>query len=148
VAAAPHDRQQRLAAKSPLTYTEVRLNGRQAQAVGHGFSRAEVEAGYSVYACSILPQYVYLVPGPHQRDIDQIVRHLKSPATHQLVADLLHPLAKHRNEKGTSSSLWARKSWKVFIYSVEHMRLAIRYAEKNSLKDRKRRQKWSFVVPY
>jgi REP element-mobilizing transposase RayT len=148
VAGAPHDRTLRQAAKSALMYPEVSFTGRQALSVSVGFRRAAEEGEYSIHACSILPQHVHLVIGPHKRDIRKIVRHLKGRATQQLKLDGLHPLTGFFQPDGTTPSPWARNSWSVFIFSEEHMRAAIQYVGDNPLKERKRRQNWSFVVPY
>ena len=77
VAEDAHDYEARRAAKLALKYPEVQFTGRQAQAVGHGFGRAVAEADYLIHACSILPQHVHMVLGPHKRDIRRIVGHLK-----------------------------------------------------------------------
>jgi REP element-mobilizing transposase RayT len=123
----------------------VFLTGRQALAVGIGFSTAAAESDYPILACSILPQHVHLVLGPHARDIDRIVGHLKGRATQQLNQLNLHPLAAYRQADGTTPSPWCRNCWKVFIYSQQHLRDAIQYVEDNPLKEGKPRQRWSFV---
>ena len=148
VAGAPHDRALRQAAKSALMYPEVSFTGRQALSVSVGFRRAIAEGTYSIHACSILPQHVHLLIGPHKRDIRKIVRHLKGRATQQLKFDGLHPLTGFCQPDGATPSPWARNSWSVFIFSEEHMRAAILYVCDNPLKEEKLRQNWSFVRPY
>ncbi len=129
-------------------YPEVYFSGKQALSVGVGFRRAINEGNYVVHACSILPQHVHMVIGPHKRNIRRIVRHLKGRATQQLQLDALHPLTGFRQADGYMPSPWARNSWAVFIFSEEHMRAAIQYVYENPLKEGKPRQKWSFVRPY
>src|ERR671924_278448 len=46
-------------------------------AAAHGFDRARREGSYRLHACSILPEHVHLVIGPHERRIGQVVGHLK-----------------------------------------------------------------------
>jgi REP element-mobilizing transposase RayT len=148
VAGAPHNGQLRRAAKSALKYPEVCLSGRQALAVGKGFRNATIESEYIIHACSILPQHVHLVAGPHERDCRRIAGHLKARATQQLERDAMHPLARFRQPNGAVPSPWGRNSWTVFIFSEDHMLAAIQYVENNPLKEGKPRQKWSFVTPY
>jgi REP element-mobilizing transposase RayT len=126
-------------------YPEVFLTGRQALSVGVGFHTAVAEANYTVLACSILPQHVHLVFGPHERQIQRIAGHLKGRATQQLKLDGLHPLAAYRQPDGTLPSLWCRNCWKVFIFTQRHFLDAIKYVEDNPLKEGKPRQHWSFV---
>ena len=148
VATADHDHELRRAAKLALQYPEVKLTGRQAHAVGAGFGAAVDEAGYVVYACTILPQHVHLVLGPHTRDIRRIVGHFKARATQRLSHEQLHPLAEFTQADGTVPSPWAQGGWNVFLFSEEHLLKAIDYVERNPTKEEKPRQRWSFVTPY
>jgi REP element-mobilizing transposase RayT len=148
VAAVAHDVGKRLAAKQSLAYPEVHLSGVQALSVANGFRAAIEEARYIVFACSILPQHVHMVFGPHERDIRRIAGHLKARATQRLSADALHPLARYRQKDGTVPSPWGRKGWVVYLYSERHLIQAIKYVAENPLKESKRRQSWSFVQPY
>lgn len=148
VAGIKHDVELRKRAKASLAHPEVFLTGKQAQAAGLGFRAATDEADYSILACSILPQHVHMVIGPHVRDIDRIVGHLKARATQRMNEMGIHPLAKHRQNDGTVPSPWGRKCWKVFVLSQRHLREAIEYVERNPLKEGKRRQSWSFVRAY
>lgn len=145
VAGAQHNVALRKRAKAALKYPEVFLTGRQAQLTGFGFRTAVAEADYSIYACSIMPQHVHLVVGPHERDIHRIVGHLKARATQGMKTADLHPLGAFRQEDGTLPSPWGRKCWKVFVFSPRHLRDAIKYVEGNPLREGKRRQIWSFV---
>lgn len=140
VAYVPHDRASRRAAKAALKFPPVLLTGRQALAIAHGFRRATKEGAYRIYACAILPDHVHLVIAMHERPITQIVGHLKSRATHRIVHDGLW-YEDHR-------PVWASGSWRVFLDSVEDVRRSIDYVEKNPIKEGKRKQTWSFVVPF
>jgi REP element-mobilizing transposase RayT len=148
VAKQPHDGAERRAAKRALRYPPVHFTGQQALAVGMGFKRAIAESGYIVHACSILPQHVHLVVARCARRAEQIIAHLKARATQRLAADGLHPLDRFRETDGTVPSPWARKGWPVFLESDQRILGAIDYVEKNPLREGKRPQRWSFVVPF
>lgn len=42
---------------------------------------------------------------------------------------------------------WAGDYWKVYIYTEEHVRCAVRYVENNPLKEGRSMQRWDFVQP-
>jgi hypothetical protein len=83
-----------------------------------------------------------MVLGRHEGGAERMVGHFKSSATRQLDADGLHPFA------GTKQSPWAERCWKVFLDSIADIERAVRYVEENPIKERKRRQCWSFVTAY
>jgi REP element-mobilizing transposase RayT len=148
MAVVKHDVDQRKAAKRSLMFPEVVLTGKQALSVARGFAAAVEESDYQVFACSILPQHIHLVVGPHATNIRRAIGHLKGRATQRLVADGLHPLASYRQKDGTLPSLWARNSWIVYVFSEEHLLQAIRYVNQNPLKEGKKPQNWTFVRAY
>ncbi len=96
-----------------------------------------------VYACSILPNHVHMVIGRHHYKAETIVRLLKAEATTELINDARWPRANR-----SPPSPWARKCWKVFLNSDADIVNAIKYVEDNPLKEGKRPQRWSFVVPF
>src|SRR3954464_13892406 len=65
VAAAPHDRAAREAAKEALLHPAVHFTGVQALAIGKGFAESARRGGVAVWACSILPEHVHLVIARH-----------------------------------------------------------------------------------
>lgn len=140
VAARPHDRAKRLAAKQFLKYPPVTLTGIQARTISMGFKQACGEGKYVLHALSILPTHVHMVIARHERSIGRITGHLKTRALQQLSDADLWP-DDHR-------PLWGDRGRHVFLDSHERVLAAIRYVERNPLKEGKRRQKWSFVVPY
>lgn len=146
IAGVPHDASMRTMAKRTLAYPEVYFSGEQAQAVGFGFRDVVAETDYQIFACSIMSQHVHLVIGPNSRSIARIVGHLKGRATQKLNDLNLHPLARYRQADRTVPSPWGPNSWKVFIFTEQHLRDAIQYVEDNPLKEGKRRQNWSFVA--
>ena len=148
VAARPHDHVLRAAAKTALKFPPVRFDGHQALAIGRGFATAVSEQNYRIFACAILPEHVHLVVGRCDRQIERVVSHLKAKATTQLNRQQIHPLAAHRNRRGSPPTPWTAKFWKCFLNSDAEVRRAIRYVENNPLKENKRPQRWSFVVPW
>jgi REP element-mobilizing transposase RayT len=148
VAACPHDREKRLAAKSALRYPPVKFTGRQAMLIAVGFRQAIDESGYVLHACSILPEHVHMVAARHTRTIEKIVGHLKGRSSQQLAAGGLHPLAAFRSEAGEYPSPWGRNCWRVYLDNPEAIRRAIAYVQENPLREGKRLQRWPFVIPY
>ncbi len=148
VAAAPHDRAARHRVKESLTNPPVVFDGYQALSIAHGFARGIAKSGYRVYACTILPEHVHLVLGRHHYRVEQMVRLLKAAASTQLATDGRHPLAAWPQDDGSLPTPWARDCWKVFLDSAADVVRAIRYVENNPTKEGKRRQRWSFTVPF
>jgi REP element-mobilizing transposase RayT len=147
VAHKSHDRRSRLAAKAALKYPLIHFTGRQALAIARGFARAIAESNYRIHACSILPQHVHLVSQRHDRPVEKIMGHLKARATQQLVDEGLHPFVHLRGTDSRFPSVWADRSWKVFLNTRLDIERSIRYVHENPIKDGKKKQQWSFVTP-
>jgi REP element-mobilizing transposase RayT len=139
VAGRAHDVEARLRTKEALRYAPVVFDGYQALSIAHGFERMITKARYLVFACSILPNHVHMVIGRYHYSVETMVRLLKAAATTALLRDGRHSF---------SPSPWARKCWKVFLNTEADIVRAIRYVEDNPLKESKRPQRWSFVVPF
>jgi len=139
VAAKPHDREHRLAAKEALDRPAVKFAGVQARAVGRGFANYIQKSGLPVWACSIMPEHVHLVTGPFRLSVEQTVIQLKGAATEQLLEEKLHPF-------NGEAKCWTRGEWKVFLFNDEDIIRAIRYVEQNPIKDGKPAQTWPFVT--
>jgi len=148
VAARPHDRAARLAAKRALKYPEVHFDGHQALSIARGFAAAIGEGDYRLHACAVLPEHVHLVVARCDRMIEQIVAHLKAKATARLSQDGNHPLGTFRDGRGRVPTPWAGKCWKCFLDTDQDIARAIRYVEHNPAKEGKRRQRWSFVTEW
>jgi REP element-mobilizing transposase RayT len=148
VAATPHDASARRRVKEALKYPAVVFDGHQALSIARGFARMAGKSGYRIHACSILPEHVHLALGRHHYRVEQMVRLLKAEASTQLAEDGRHPFARRPQPDGSLPTPWARDCWKVFLDSVAGVARAVRYVEKNPVKEGKRRQRWSFVVPY
>ena len=145
VAHVPHDRALRLAAKSALKYPPVIFTDEQIEIVGEGFAQAAREGGYAIHAAAILPDHNHLVLGPQDRPIGQVVGHLKAKASMALRRAGLHPYEEHADARDRVPTCWAEDYWKVYIYTEEHMRKAVKYVERNPLKEGRARQEWDFV---
>ena len=148
VARKPHDRKLRLEAKKALVRTPVEFTGIQARAIGRGFARYVARSGLVVHACSILPTHVHMVIARHPVDIRQVARLLKGDATGALSSEGLHPFAQDAFTDGRLPTPWTRHEWNCFLFSLSDLTRAIRYVERNPLKERKRLQKWNFVTPF
>ena len=135
----PHDHRRRLQAKRALQHPPVRLTGRQARAVAHGFAEAIQEGRYTTYACCILPEHAHLVLARADRPIGRVVGHLKGRATRCLRTEGLWP---------DRRPLWAHGFWKVFLHTPADVRRAIAYVEGNPPREGKPTQRWPFVTPF
>ncbi len=141
LAQAPHDRALRERAKVAMKFSPVIFSRQQAMAVAAGFDRARGEAGYRIYACTIMPAHVHLVIGRHDgRRVERIVGHLKTRATQQLKTATLWPT--------NDQPVWGENTWKVFLNTIEDIEQAVRYVEENPVKEGKPAQHWPFVVPW
>lgn len=138
----------RKAAKKSLTHPQVLFGGAQALAIAKGFAQAASEIDLRIHACSILPTHAHLVIGAHHASYPSITRRLKACATWFLREKGIDPMQGRFDGAGGAQSPWGSKFWKVYIDNERHMRHAIRYVEQNPLKEGKRKQHWSFVVPY
>ena len=125
-------------AKTALQWPPVSVTDRQALSIGEGFATAAGEGPYRIYACAILPEHVHLVIGANSRRIRAAVGHLRSRATHALRQEELWD---------DDRPLWGAHGWNVYLETVAAVERAIRYVNENPLKEGKKRQTWSFVVP-
>jgi len=138
----------RSAAGAALKFPAVHLNGLQARAVGTGFGAGVRKSGFTIWACSILPQHIHMVIARHKYKVEQICNLLKGEATKQLKSAALHPQAQYQAEDGKFPSMWGEKQWKVFLEDDRAIETAIRYVAENPIKEHKAAQDWSFVTPF
>ena len=141
----PHDRARRLNAKKSLKYPVVRFNSMQRDAVARGFARAVTEADYVIHACCIGFDHAHLVVQRHSRPIERIAGHLKSKAAMEVRAAGTHPLHAFEAD-GVLPSMWAERSWSVFISEREHLRCAVDYVDRHPGKEGLPEQNWDFVT--
>jgi REP element-mobilizing transposase RayT len=147
VASRTHDHGLRLAAKKALNRPAVEFNDLQARAIGMGFGRYVGRSELQVFACAILPDHVHIVVGQPKMAVEQLVIQLKGAATESLKDQGLHPFGNIIDDRGRSPKCFARGQWTVFLHKDDVPR-AIQYVENNPLKEGKKRQRWSFVVPW
>jgi REP element-mobilizing transposase RayT len=138
----------RTAATKALRHKPVRLDGRQARAVGRGFAVAVGKCRLAVWACSIMPEHVHLVVARHRYKAEQICNLLKGEATKQLKTEAIHPRRNQQIHNGKLPSPWEVGQWKVYLDSEAAIEAAIHYVEDNPVKEGKPPQKWSFVTPF
>ncbi len=84
----------------------------------------------------------------HRCEVETIVNACKGEATKELLAANLHPFGNLRRPDGKVPHCWARKSWNVYLDSIEDIQRAIPYVEDNPRKEGKPVQRWSFVTPF
>jgi REP element-mobilizing transposase RayT len=84
----------------------------------------------------------------HERRVEKIMGHIKARATQQLIAEELHPFVHLVGAGGRFPSVWADRSWKVFLDTRGQIERAIRYVNENPIKEGKNPQHWSFVTPF
>lgn len=143
----PHNFAARLIAKRALKYPPVELSGRQARAVGVGFARTAVQLDMRVWACAILPGHVHLVLARHELAVEEHLKQMRQAAIERLIEERLHPFAKSNVARSRIPTIWAKGEWKVFLNTVEDIRGAIEYVERNPIEAGLSPQKWSFVSP-
>lgn len=139
---------EREVARRALKYPPVRFTGLQARAIGGGFVNAVEKSGFTIWACSILPEHVHLVIARHTYKVEYIIGLLKGEATKQLRKEQLHPLAEFADAGGKLPTPWTSRGWKVYLDDEEALENAIRYVEENPLKEDKPRQMWNCVKPF
>lgn len=122
------------------------FNGKQAQAVGIGFGNFVQRSRVSILACAIMPRHTHLVINRPPYLAEQAANLLKGAATSELSSRDLHPFANTPYSNGRLPSPWARKI--CFLKNQADVFRAIRYVERNPLKDGLPKQRWTFVVPY
>ena len=144
----PGQERLRTQAKEVLKYPPVLLTGVQARAVGRGFAAGVRKSGFTIWACSVLPEHVHLVIARHRYKVEQIVNLLKGEATKQMMTESVHPLLIYADSGGATHTPWARGAWKAYLDSETAIDDAIRYVEENPLKEDKPKQKWSFATPF
>ena len=136
------------ASKRALKFPPVLLTGVQAAAVGRGFATKIAISGYTVWACSILPDHTHVVIARHSYKVETIANLLKGSATRELNENGLHPFEEFRSSKGKLPPMWAAQQWKVYLDNETAIDEAIHYVESNPEKEGKPAQNWSFVTPF
>jgi hypothetical protein len=89
-----------------------------------------------------------LVIARHERNISQIVAHLKAAANSQMVEAGVHPFLRKFKPDGSRVSPWSRRPWKVFLDTHEDIVRSIRYVRRNPIKEGLPPQRWGFETEY
>ena len=139
---------QREEARKALKYPPVRFTGVQARAIGAGFAAACERSGYTIWACSILPEHTHLVIARHRYKVEQVANLLKGEATRNLIEQDLHPLGQFAEAGQRAPRMWAEHQWKVYLDSEEAIVGAIAYVEENPTREGKPAQHWRFVTAF
>jgi hypothetical protein len=139
LAHAPHDKAQRLAAKTALKYPPVRFDQRQRALIAEGFAKAVREGGYAIHAHS------HAIVARHERTIERIGQHLKSKATMALTQAGAHPLARFGTPSGIPTP-WSEGVWSVFINDKAQLQAAIAYVQRHPLKEGLSQIAYEFLV--
>lgn len=142
-----HDRAKRIEAKESLRFDPVRFSGEQALEIARGFSLAVRESDYRVFACAVMPDHVHMVVQRHANPAERIIGHMKGRATRRLLEAGKHPFQQHIVASDARISCWVSRGWKVFLDCEEDVHRAIEYVNQNPVRDGKKHQHWSFVVP-
>ena len=99
--------QLRSEAQLSLRYPAVSFTGVQARAIGLGFAEQVARSGYTIWACSILPEHAQMVLARHRYKVEQMVNLLKGAATRQMQAEGIHPLAAFEQSRRRPPRMWA-----------------------------------------
>lgn len=146
VAAKAHDRDLRLAAKRALKYPAVSFTDAMIGAVARGFADYVTRGGVTVHACSILPEHVHMVIARHRLTIEKVADQLRAAATREMNRSGCHPLIGYVDARGRTPKPWADGEWKVFLNDPAEIARAIRYVERNPMKEGRPRQSFPFVA--
>ena len=144
----PAELRQRETARKSLTYRPVTLSEQQVLATARGFAAQVAKSGYTIWACSILPEHTHLIIARHSYKVEQIANLLKGAATSQVIKDNCHPLQCYATAGQRPPRMWAEHEWKVYLDSEEGIKTAVRYVEDNPVKEDRPAQKWDFVTPF
>lgn len=142
------ERRLRDQARRSLRYPPVRFSGIQARAIARGFAHVAQKRGFTVWACSILPEHTHLVLARHRYKAESIVNALKGESTRQIIDEGLHPFSKLTQADGRPPRMWSTGHWKVYLDSEDAIDNAIAYVERNPLEEAMPAQRWNFVQPF
>ncbi len=144
----PQELRQRDEARRSLDYPPVRFTGIQARAIGRGFAFVVKKRGFTIWACSILPEHTHLVIARHRYKVESVANALKGEATRFIVREGLHPLKQYAPPGQRPPRMWATGQWKVFLDCEEAIDNAIAYVQRNPQEEGIPPQAWPFVEPF
>ena len=135
-------------AKTALKYPAVRFTGLQARAIARGFALVSHKRGFTIWACSILPEHTHVVVARHRYKVESVVNALKGQATRQIIAEGIHPLRELARPGSRPPRMWSGGEWKVFLDSESAIEDAIAYVAQNPIEEGMPSQHWNFVKPF
>jgi REP element-mobilizing transposase RayT len=144
----PQELRKRDEARRSLDYPPVQFTGIQARAIGRGFAFVAKKRGFTIWACSILPEHTHLVIARHRYKVESIANALKGEATRFIVREGLHPLKQYALRGQRPPRMWATGQWKVFLDCEEAIDNAIAYVQRNPPEEGLPPQAWPFVAPF
>jgi REP element-mobilizing transposase RayT len=144
----PGEIRRRDAARKSLKFPAVHFSDTQIQGIARGFASACAKYGYTIWACSILPEHTHLVIARHRYKIEHVAKKLKAAASGRLVSEGTHPLAQHVRAGTRPPRMWVEGEWKSFLDSEPAIEDAIAYVVANPDKEGRPAQSWDFVIPF
>lgn len=142
------DHERREDMQNALRYPPVKFSGQQALWIGRAFAQQVEKSGFAIHACAILREHTHFVISKHRYEVEQVTNLLKGAATKMLIRRGLHPMRDLVEVGAPLPSPWANGLWKVFLDSENDILRSIEYVNENPLREGKRAQRWSFLVPY
>ena len=136
------------AAKRALKYPAVKLDGRQAQAIGRAVGEQAERDGLTVHAFAVMPDHLHALVLRRDRPIEQVASRLKAAATRALVHEGCHPLEAYAEAGKRPPKLFARGGRFIFLDSDAAILRTIRYVEQNPIRAGLPAQRWRLVKPY
>ena len=103
------------------------------------FARTNREAGYTCYACAIMPDHVHALIRRHRVKAEQMIERLQADSAPVLIE------AGHRPP---GHPVWGGPGWKVFLNTRADIERVVRYIQMNPIRARRPPQNWPFVTPY
>ena len=107
--------------------------------LGTSFARTVREAGYTCYACAIMPDHVHALIRRHRDKAERMIERLQADSAPALIA------AGHRPP---GHPVWGGPGWKVFLNTRADIERVVRYIQLNPIKACRPAQSWPFVTPY
>jgi REP element-mobilizing transposase RayT len=148
VAAKPHDRAKRLAAKKELVMPPVRFNGIQANAIVNGIAKITHRLRVTVFALAIMPDYLHMVIARHGMLIEDFAGFVKRAGSRAMTKAKIHPHARFAEPGESPPTPWCVGGWFVYLNTAADITGRISYVENNPVKAGLKRQPWKLLQPY
>jgi len=126
-------------AEAELEYPVIWFDDKLRQAVARGIEQAQVEGGYTIWACAILRNHVHLVIRTNSDDSMSMLARMARQTHDAIHARELVPVA---------HPVWSNRPYKVYLRNDKQIGQAIQYVEENPVKEGLAPQKWSFVSKF